>query len=94
MASIDISEVKGLVKVDIATDTKGNEVGVLKILGQPVLYAPEDVVLGPGSDHWEDMVSGLLARYLAKLLLDGGNMEGWTLQSPTGREIRDGNGWE
>jgi hypothetical protein len=93
VASIDISEVKGLLKVDIVTDVKGNEVGVLKILGQSVLYAPEGVVLHPGSDYWEDMVSGLLARYLAKLLLDSGSMEGWSLQSPTGREIRNCEDW-
>lgn len=88
MARIDISEIRGLLKVGVATDQKGNPVGVLEVLGQQVLFAPEDVVYHSGSDHWEDVVGTLLAQLSAKFLLDSGAMEGWSAQSPTGREVR------
>lgn len=88
MARIDIKEIQGLVRTDVSYDHKGSPVGVLEILGEPVLYASEDTVLAPGSDYWNDLTATHLARILAKALLETGVMEGWSLQSPTGREVR------
>jgi hypothetical protein len=87
MAKIEINEIEGLFTVDVARDTGGNYVGVLKILGHTVLYAPEEVVLHPGTAHWNDVTSGVLARFLATQLMDSGAMEGWDFTSPTGREV-------
>ena len=73
-------------------DHKGNPVAYLEALGIPVLYASPDrpgesTVDGMSLDGWEDVFRTRLAGVLADLLLAGGGLDGWTPDSPTGREV-------
>jgi hypothetical protein len=84
---LSVEDIQGLLQVGPTSDEKGNPVVALEILGSPVLYAdPRDL---PHRDYesWEEMVSMLLSRFFADLLLKTGSMEGWSKQSPTGREV-------
>lgn len=87
MASIDVREVKGLLRVGETVDAKGNEVMTLEVLGWPVLYADPRDIRHPDPEEWEDVFGSLLARLLADLLLKNGGLEGWRKDSPTGREV-------
>lgn len=87
MASIDVSEVKGLVRVGETADRKGNPVTALEILGQPVLHARGEAPGGYLPEDWEDIFASRLARVLADLLLRDDDPELWSTQSPTGREV-------
>lgn len=91
MAMIDVNEVRGLFRVGIATDQKGNEVYVLEILGIPVLYADaHDFEAGhQDTEDWEETFKDRLGRLLAKALTEGYDHDyvKWGTQSPTGREV-------
>lgn len=84
---LSVEDIRGLLQVGPTEDEKGNEVVALEIMGSPVLYAnPRDL---PHRDYesWEELVSMLLSRFFADLLFKTGSMEGWNMQSPTGREV-------
>lgn len=91
MAKIDVNEVRGLVRVGIATDEKCNEVYVLEILGVPVLYADaHDFEAGhQDTEDWEETFRARLGRLLAKALTEGYDHDyvRWQTKSPTGREV-------
>mgnify|MGYP001574539090 CR=1 FL=1 len=91
MAKIEVNEVRGLVRVGIATDEKCNEVYVLEILGVPVLYADaHDFEAGhQDTEDWEETFRARLGRLLAKALTEGYDHDyvRWQTKSPTGREV-------
>ena len=91
MATIDVNEIRGLFRVGLAVDEKGNEVYALEILGVPVLYADAHEFEAGHLDtgDWEDAFKVRLARLLAKALTEGYDHDPvrWSTQSPTGREV-------
>jgi hypothetical protein len=91
MAQIDVNEVRGLFRVGLATDQKGNEVYVLEILGIPVLYADAHEFESGHQDteDWEETFSARLGSLLAKSLTEGYDHDyvKWRTESPTGREV-------
>lgn len=68
-------------------DTKGNPVAYLEILGAKVLYANEETLRSIGEDGWEEVFRYRLGRALADILLGYGGLDGWSKDSPTGREV-------
>lgn len=75
------------IRVGRTTDHKGNDVAALEILGQQVLLAPAEVLDRLDEEGWADVFGHRLARVLGTALLTGGGLEGWTFESPTGREV-------
>jgi len=91
MAKIDVNEVRGLFRVGLAVDRKGNEVYVLKILGTPVLYADarEFEAGHQDAEDWQETFETRLARMLAKVPTSEGYDHDFVrrTESPTGREV-------
>ncbi|MCP9209606.1 hypothetical protein [Streptomyces cucumeris] len=87
MAQIDVSEVRGLVRVGEASDEKGNPVGVLEVLGIPVLYANKGDLDRYGHADWRGMFEQRLARLLSRGLVGEDDPRWWAPDSPTGREV-------
>lgn len=87
-------EIPGLRVVETC-DTKGNPVWYLDLFGAPALYAEprtfplkDSEVGGMTSGDWQDMFQNQMARMLGMMLVATFGPEGWTKESPTGREVR------
>lgn len=90
MAKIDVNEVRGLFRVGLATDEKGNEVYALEILGVPVAYADAHELEASHLDteDWQETFETRFARLMAKALTESyEDTVRWRTQSPTGREV-------
>lgn len=100
MASIDVNEVKGLFRVGMTSDGKGNDVYALEILGIPVAYADAHEFEAGHLDceDWQDVFAARFGRLMLKALTDGyEDTVRWRSESPTGRDVLRlgpfGNDW-
>jgi hypothetical protein len=88
VARINVHEIENLLQVGETTDSKGNPVVALEILGVPVLYATDEVLTQLDTEDWETVFRLRLASLLAGALLRDDDPQWWQPGSPTGREVR------
>jgi hypothetical protein len=77
MASIDVSEIVDLIKVDDEY-RHGRAQAVLRVMGIPVLYAQRDVLYHEGQTELVENFEQRFAKVMAKLLLAEGGLEEWS----------------
>lgn len=81
------------VRVIESNDVKGNPVWYLEIFGAPALFAlptgpyNDPKVGGLDSKVWGDIFKDQVADMLGMMLITTYSPEGWTKESPTGREV-------
>lgn len=88
MARIDVTEIEGLFQIGETTDSKGNLVVALEILGIPVAYAPESALTRYTAEEWAEIFGERFAEAMRGLLLQDDDPKVWSKNSPTGREVR------